>query len=364
MTPARLLRSAGATVVCLAVMVLGIGACRDADSDAAAPSPQPSEAPASTVPPAATVSGPAGALDLPALVRRIEPSIVAVSAATRFGPAGEGSGVIVREDGVIVTNHHVIDGADTVVVAFADGSQIAADVEAADPVSDLAVLRVDRDDLPAARLADRYPQVGEPAIAIGNPLGFESTVTAGIVSGLGRSIPARSAQGGLSLVDLIQTDAAISPGNSGGALVGADGRIIGINIAYIPPSAGAVSLGFAIPAPTVRDVVDELLEDGTADHAYLGARLASVTPQMSSDLDLDAPSGAAIIAVEQNGPADAAGLEPGMVITAIDGRAVRDVPGLLTLLRRYDPGDQALLTVVGDDSERSVTIEFGARPTP
>jgi len=262
-------------------------------------------------------------LDLPALVRQIEPSIVAVSATTRFGPAGEGSAVLVREDGVIVTNHHVIDGADAVVVAFADGSQIPADVEAADPVSDLAVLRVDRDDLPAARPADGYPQVGETAIAVGNPLGFESTVTAGIVSGVGRSIPARSAQGGLSLVDLIQTDAAISPGNSGGALVGADGRIIGINVAYIPPSAGAVSLGFAIPAPTVRDVVDELLEDGTADHAYLGPRLATVTPQISTELDLDASSGAAIIAVERDGPAATAGLSPGVVITVMDGEPVR-----------------------------------------
>jgi len=361
-TPARSVRSASAAFVCLAVIVLGIAACRDADDEQAAPSLQPSEPPASTVPPAATAQVSAGVLDLPALVRQIEPSIVAVSATNRFGPAGEGSGVIVREDGVIVTNHHVVDGADAVVVALADGSQIPADVEAVDPVSDLAALRVDRDDLPAARLSDGYPQVGEPAIAIGNPLGFESTVTAGIVSGLGRSIPARSAQGGLSLVDLIQTDAAISPGNSGGALVGADGRIIGINVAYIPPSAGAVSLGFAIPAPTVRDVVDELLEDGTADHAYLGARLATVSPQISTELDLGAPSGAAIIAVEHDGPAATAGLSPGDVITGIDGEPVRDVPGLLTLLRRYDPGDRAVLTVVDASSERSVTIEFGVRP--
>jgi len=362
-TPASYVRRPGPITACFAAALLALAACSDADEGTALPSPRPTEPSTTTVPSATTHDGPAGESDIPALVRQIEPSIVAVSATTRFGEAGEGSGVIVREDGVIVTNHHVVDGTDAVVVALADGSQIPATIEATDPISDLAILRVDRDDLPAARLADDYPQVGEPAIAIGNPLGFESTVTAGIVSGLGRSIPARSAQGGLSLVDLIQTDAAISPGNSGGALVGADGRIIGINVAYIPPSAGAVSLGFAIPATTVRDVVDQLLEDGTADHAYLGARLATVSPQISTDLDLDASSGAAIIAVEQDGPAASAGLRPGVVITAIDGEPVRDVPALLTLLRRYDPGDKAVLTVLGENLERAVTIEFGARPT-
>lgn len=358
MTSRHRVRWPGAAVAFLATALIA-AACSGADDNTAPPSlsSEPPTTPGRSV----TVNG-VGGFDLPALVRQIEPSIVAVSAASRFGPAGEGSGVIVRSDGVIVTNYHVIDGTDAVEIALADGSQIPAVIAATDPVSDLAILRVERDDLPAAQLADDYPQVGEPAIAIGNPLGFESTVTAGIVSGLGRSIPARSAQGGLSLVDLIQTDAAISPGNSGGALVAADGRIIGINVAYIPPSAGAVSLGFAIPAPTVRDVVDELLDDGTVDHAYLGARLATVTPQISSELDLDTSAGAAIIAVEADGPAASAGLAPGTVITGIDSEPVHDVPELLTLLRRYDPGDRAVLSVVEENAERSVTIEFGARP--
>lgn len=304
-----------------------------------------------------------GLAAVPELVRSLEPSVVAIVVTSDAGPGGEGSGVVVEQGGVIVTNYHVVAGAAEVHVALADGTQLPADVEAVDPLSDLAVLRVDRDDLPVAELADDYPEIGELAVALGNPLGFENTVTAGIVSGLGRAIPAASAEGGQSLVDLIQTDAAISPGNSGGALVGSDGRVIGINVAYLPPATGAVSLGFAIPAPTVRDVVDELLADGSADHAYLGARLATVTGHMAEQLDLEADDGAAVIAVEQGGPADRAGLTPSDVITAVDGQTIHDVPGLLTRLRRYDPGDDASLTVVRGGGDTTVEVTFGSRPT-
>ena len=305
----------------------------------------------------------AGLAAVPGLVRRIEPSIVAIFV-TRGATAGsEGSGVIVRSRGVIVTNLHVVAGAAEVSVALADGTPLPAVVEAADPLSDLAILRVDRDDLPAAELSDSYPEIGELAVAVGNPLGFQNTVTAGIVSGVGRSIPAAAAPGGQSLVDLIQTDAAISPGNSGGALVGGDGRIIGINVAYLPPMTGAVSLGFAIPAPTVHDVVEELLEDGTADHAYMGIRLATVSPQIADDLDLAIDGGAAIIAVERDGPAHRAGLRPGDVVTAIDRQRIRDVAGILTQLRRYDPGDTATLDVARADGAETIDVTFSARPT-
>ena len=304
-----------------------------------------------------------GGLELvPELVRRVEPSIVAILVTRAGVQDGEGSGVIVRSEGVIVTNNHVVAGATDVTVALADGTQLPATVEATDPVSDLAIVRVDRDGLPAVELAEGYPEIGQLAVAVGNPLGFENTVTAGIISGLGRSIPASAAQGGQSLVDLVQTDAAISPGNSGGALIGPDGRLVGINVAYIPPAAGAVSLGFAIPAPTVRDVVDELLEDGTAEHAYIGVQLATVTPQAAEQLGLAVDSGAAVLSVEPGSPADVAGLQQGDVITGIDGEEVRDLQGLLTQLRRYDPGDAAELTVVGEDGDERVPIEFATRP--
>ena len=217
--------------------------------------------------------------DIPDLVARVEPSVVAVQVATPAGTA-EGSGVIWDTDGLIVTNNHVVEDAGEVTVAFASGQRVDAEVVDTDPLTDIAVLRVDRDGLPAATFADDLPAVGELALAVGNPLGFESTVTAGIVSGLHRSIPDDSPRA-RPLVDLIQTDAAISPGNSGGALVGAGGEVIGVNVAYIPPAARAVSIGFAIPAPTVSAVVEQLLEDGEVSHAFLGINYATLTPDIA-----------------------------------------------------------------------------------
>jgi len=352
----------------LAVVVSGaalVSACSsDGDGNAA------QDAVATTSPPAATsvpedapaTSGGAGLELVPELVRQVEPSIVAILVTRAGVQGGEGSGVIVRPEGVVVTNNHVVAGADEITVALADGTQLPATLEATDPLSDLAIVRVERDDLPAVELADGYPEIGQLAVAVGNPLGFENTVTAGIISGVGRSIPASAAQGGQSLVDLIQTDAAISPGNSGGALIGPDGRLVGINVAFIPPAAGAVSLGFAIPSPTVRDVVEELLEDGTAEHAYIGVQLATVTAQAAEQLGLAVESGAAVLSVEPRSPADDAGLRQGDVITAINGQGVRDLPALLTQLRRYDPGDSAELTVVRSDGEQRVRVDLAARP--
>ena len=303
-----------------------------------------------------------GPTRVPALVKQIEPSVVAVRVTSPAGVSSEGSGVIVRRDGVIVTNNHVVQSAGEVFVVFADGTRAPARVEATDPFSDLAILRVDRDGLPAVELATGYPQVGELAVAVGNPLGFENTVTAGIISGLARSIPAAAAQGGQSLVDLIQTDAAISPGNSGGALVGHDGRVVGINVAYIPPAVGAVSLGFAIPAPTVSDVVEELLRDGTADHAYLGVSLATVTEQIASELGVNTDAGALVTVVAAGSPAAEAGLRRGDVIVGIDGEPVTGIGALLTRMRRYDPGDRADLTVVRAGDRAEVTVELATRP--
>ena len=365
MTPGG--RSAGlrSALAVSAVLVAVLPACSSGGDDDAPPGTATTTVPAETSLPDQPASGgnaTAGLELIPELVRRVEPSIVAVLVTRAGVETGEGSGVIVRSEGVIVTNNHVVAGGTEIAVALADGTQLPATVEATDPLSDLAILRVDREQLPAIELADGYPQIGQLAVAVGNPLGFQNTVTAGIISGLGRSIPASAAQGGQSLVDLIQTDAAISPGNSGGALIGPDGRLVGINIAYIPPSAGAVSLGFAIPSPTVRDVVEELLEDGTAEHAYMGVQMATVTPQAAEQLGLTVDSGAAVLSIEAGSPADEADLRQGDVITAIDGTAVRDLPGLLTRLRRYDPGDTAELTVARKGGDVNVEVQFAARP--
>jgi serine protease DegQ len=226
---------------------------------------------------------------IPEIVERVEPSIVAVAFETEQG-SGEGSGVVWDAEGLIVTNNHVIEGARGIEVVLASGARLKATVRDTDPLSDLAVLQVERKGLPAARFADALPTVGELAVAFGNPSGFEQSVTAGIVSGLHRSIP--SGGDTPALVDLIQTDAPISPGNSGGALVDAAGEVIGINVAYIPPqTTGAVSIGFAIPAPTAVSVVRQLLQTGEVKRPFLGINFIQITPELAQELDLGVESG-------------------------------------------------------------------------
>jgi serine protease DegQ len=299
--------------------------------------------------------------EIPELLADVQPSVVSIDLVTEAGP-GAGSGVIVRSDGLVVTNAHVVSVAEQVIVVLADGTRLEGTVEAADPFTDLAIVRVDRTGLPAATIAERYPTVGEPVVAVGNPLGFENTVTSGIVSGIQRSIPGSASQAGQALVDLVQTDAAISPGNSGGGLVDSTGEIIGINVAFIPPVSGAVNLGFAIPGPTVSDVVEELLEDGEVDHPFLGLQLSTVTPQITEQLDIDAAAGAAVLDVVADGPAAQAGLEPGDVVVEAAGRDIRDVGQLLTVLRRFEAGDELPLTVNRDGEELAGTVELGSRP--
>lgn len=296
--------------------------------------------------------------NVPELVERVHPSIVTITARGTRGE-GEGSGVIWGADGTIVTNNHVVEGADDVGVALASGERLDARVRATDPLTDLALLEVDADGLPAARFADKLPLVGEAVLAVGNPLGFEGTVTSGIVSGLHRAIPS----GGTTpaLVDLIQTDAAISPGNSGGALIDYEGRVAGINVAYLPPAGGAVSIGFAIPSPTVIDVVEDLLDDGRAEHAYLGVSLTELTRQIAERFDIAARSGAIVGTVEAGSPADRAGVEPGDVITTIDGREVEAVEDVFGALRRNAPGDTVGLDVLRDGRTQQLQAKLGRR---
>jgi S1-C subfamily serine protease len=293
---------------------------------------------------------------IPDLVDAVQPSIVAVITST-----GQGSGVVWSADGVIVTNHHVVGDAERVELAFADGRRAPADVEAADPLTDLAVLRAQRSDLPPATFASELPRVGELAIAMGNPLGFENTVTAGIISGLGRALPG-AAERAPALIDLIQTDAAISPGNSGGALVNASGEVVGINVAYIPPAVGAESLGFAIPAPTVRDVVEELLEDGQVRHAFFGIQPARVTPQIASEYDLPRERGVLVVDVTPRSPAADARIRPGDILVRSGDRELETVEDFLALLRSRDPGDQVEVTIARGDEEFTAAVVLAERP--
>ncbi len=319
---------------------------------------QASRAPATTVKEPTTGDAAGGVFGrIPSIVREVEPAVVAV-----ITSRGEGSGVIWDADGTIVTNNHVVAGADRVSVAFADGKRVDARVRATDPVTDLAVLEADRKGLPAARFADQLPAIGELAVAIGNPLGFENTVTAGIVSGLGRAIPG-SAPASLALVDLIQTDAPISPGNSGGALVDADGSVIGVNVAYIPPQASAVSLGFAIPAQTVVTTVTELVRTGEARHAFFGVQPASLTPQIAERFSIESDSGVLVLGVVPGGPAKEAGLRPGDVVTNVGDRQVRTVEEFLAALRQRRPGDRVPITVQRDGRPLRLDVTLGDRPS-
>ena len=325
-----------------------LGACSSGADEPAAVTSAPAPGPG------AAVQGVASTI--PDIVAKVQPSVVAILA-----DQGQGSGVVWNADGVVVTNNHVVAGARRIEVAFADGQRVSARLIATDPQTDLAVVRADRAGLPAATFADALPRVGELAIAMGNPLGFENTVTAGIISGLGRAIPG-AAQEAPALIDLVQTDAAISPGNSGGALVGGDGRVIGINVAYIPPTAGAESLGFAIPAPTVRDVVTQLLDTGRVRHAYFGVRPSTLTPEIAQRFGLRQDRGVLVLEVTPGSPAASAGIRPGDVLVRAGDRRLETVEDFLGVMRARIPGATLEVALSRDGSERTVTVRLGDRP--
>ncbi|WP_236777503.1 S1C family serine protease [Arthrobacter crystallopoietes] len=288
----------------------------------------------------------------------MEPSVVTIF--TERG--GLGSGVIYSADGLILTNEHVVRGADEVEVGFADGKREAGTVVAEDPVTDLALVQVERTGLPAAEFEPSLPRVGELAVVIGSPLGFANTATAGIISGLHREIPG-SASNSQSLVDLIQTDAPISPGNSGGAVVNSEGKVIGISEAYIPPQAGAVALGFAIPAATAMEVAEQLREDGSAEHAFMGLGPAAITPQIAEQLGLPDTQGALVLSVVDGGPAAEAGLEPGDVIVGLGGEEIRTPEDLLAALRGLAPGDEVDVEISRGGEASQVTVTLTDRPS-
>lgn len=315
----------------------GVVACTDAGTTTAGPAPAPAASTAD-------------------VVARLTPSVVTV----RTGK-GLGSGVVYRPD-VVITNQHVVADATDVVVDYADGTSSPGTVLAADEISDIAVVRTARSGLPVPQYRTELPRPGEPVLAIGSPLGLEGTVTSGIVSAVNRQVPGSGTQG-RPLVDLIQVDAAISPGNSGGALLDAAGRVIGINEAYLPPQSGAVSVGFAIPAATAVDVADQLLADGTAIHPYLGVRLAPLTPQIRDALGVTAQQGAVVAGVVPDGPAAGAGVRPGDVLVALDGRPITSVTDVYAALRDIAPGQVGTLTVVRDGRRVDLPVTVAARPT-
>ena len=269
-----------------------------------------------------------------------------------------GSGVIVAREGYVLTNHHVVDGADDILLVLADGRRISARVRGADPESDLAVLKADAADLPAITFGDlARVQVGDAVLAIGNNYGFGNTVTSGIVSALGRS-----QVGGNLFADFIQTDAAINPGNSGGALVDAAGRLIGINSTIYSRSGGSQGIGFAIPVTLAQDVLAQIIEKGEVTRGWFGVTTQDVDGKAASALSLERADGVLVAGVQRGGPADRAGLRVRDVVVEVDGRPTPNTPALLARIAQLAPGSSARVTVVRDGKPQVLEIVAGRRP--
>lgn len=336
---------------------LALSACTGTPAPAPTSSPASSAASPALTPGTTQDGGPGTTASITQIVENLAPSVVTI-----FTDGGLGSGVVYSADGLILTNEHVVRGNTEVEVAFADGQRVAGTVRATDAVTDLALVQADRTGLPKPTFQSTLPKVGEGAVVLGSPLGFENTATAGIISGLHRSIPG-SARNSLSLVDLIQTDAPISPGNSGGAVINMRGEVVGISEAYIPPSAGAVALGFAIPAATAVEVAEELLADGTAEHAYLGLTPGELTRQIAEQLGIDARTGVVVLSVDEDGPAGRAGIRPGDVLASMEGVELAAPEKLLAELRNRNPGDTVGFTVNRDGQTLDLKAQLTERPS-
>ncbi len=322
----------------------------------------------------------AAAMARPSVVQVRSTQVVQVREWNPFGPmfgnpgggtreqqrSGLGSGVILDREGHILTNNHVIAGADSLEIVFEDGSKAEAEVIGADPQTDVAVVKVDpaqmSDAVRPATIGDSDSmQVGDWVIAIGSPLELEETVTAGIISATGRRPEIiRNNRGQAGYESFIQTDAAINPGNSGGPLVNLRGEVIGINSAIKSTSGGSVGLGFAIPTTIFRDVTDQLLENGSVKRGYLGVNIAKFTPEAAQLLGVDASLRGALIGFVQEGsPAAAAGLEKNDIVTEINGEAVRDDDDLRFKIAKIRPGKVADIRAYRDGTIREFRVEVG-----
>ena len=271
-----------------------------------------------------------------------------------------GSGVIVAPEGYILTSYHVVEGADDIEIVLSDGRQLQARIRGSDPESDLAVLKADGENLPAITFAaPEAVQVGDVVLAIGNPFGFGSTVTLGIVSALGRN------QLGINrFEDFIQTDAAINPGNSGGALVDAAGHLVGINSTIYSQTGGSMGIGFAIPLSLAKTILTQIIKDGEVTRGWLGVEPQAITREMAETLSLSRLDGVLIRGVQQNGPADRAGVQPRDVVLEIAGRPTPDVPQLLARIAELAPGSSAKVRMWREGKPVDLDVTVGRRPKP
>ena len=274
--------------------------------------------------------------------------------------ANLGSGVIVSPEGYILTNQHVVDGADQIEIALSDGRTTNAKVIGVDPETDLAVLKINLPNLPSITLGRmEEARVGDVVLAIGNPFGVGQTVTMGIISALGRNH-----LGINTFENFIQTDAPINPGNSGGALVDVNGNLLGINTAIYSRSGGSLGIGFAIPVSTARSVLESIITTGTVTRGWIGVEPQDVTPEIAESFGLQQKSGAIVAGVLQGGPADKAGIKPGDILVDVNGQPITDTTRLLNVIAQIKPGTDAKVHLVRKNKDLDVDVMIGKRPPP
>ena len=274
--------------------------------------------------------------------------------------AGLGSGVIVSATGLVLTNNHVVEGADEIEVVLNDSRRASAKVIGTDPESDLAILKVALERLPVITIGNSDTlQVGDQVLAIGNPFGVGQTVTSGIVSALGRN------QLGINIFEnFIQTDAAINPGNSGGALVDVNGSLMGINTAIYSRSGGSMGIGFAIPVSTAKLVLESIVRDGVVTRGWIGVEPADLSPELMETFGVKSKRGVLITGVLQDGPAAQSGIKPGDVILEVAGKKISAVPELLSSVASLKPGSAAKFQLMRRDESMQLSVIPGVRPKP
>lgn len=280
------------------------------------------------------------------------------------GPQNErqaslGSGVIVSSEGFILTNYHVIEGADEIDVSLSDGRKAIAKVVGSDPETDLAVIKINLPDLPAITFGhSEHTNVGDVVLAIGNPFGVGQTVTMGIISALGRN------DVGLNTYEnFIQTDAAVNFGNSGGALVDIQGNLLGINSAIYSRNGSSLGIGFAIPVTTIKTVMEAIIAEGQVVRGWIGVEPQDITPEMADSFNIKQTSGAIVAGVIRGGPADKAGIKPGDILIAIEGKPAANKTEVLNLIAQLKPNSKAKLTVLRNGSESTISVLINKRPS-
>jgi S1-C subfamily serine protease len=319
------------------------------------------------------VSANQGAAGVTTIAKKVTPSIVNIdvritSQGTPFFTTGQqegtGSGVIYTADGYIITNNHVVADAQDITVTLASGQELKAKKVGTDPENDIAVIKIDKSGLPAITVGDSDNlEVGQLVVAVGSPLGFEQTVTAGIISALHRNVTAGDGTGQVSiLTDLIQTDAPINPGNSGGALCDSNAGLIGINAIIASQSGGSEGIGFAIPIDTARKVADDLIAGRSVSHPYIGVQGQTISTDIASRYGLPVTEGAYISSVVSGSPADKAGLKGGDIVVAADGQPVKSMDDLIAAVRKKNVGGKVTVTFYQGSDKKTANMDVVEKP--